>query len=263
MIKILLRVLLALCWCTLTATAYAGLPEGINAYRNKHYTTALQELKPLAEQGDAQAQFMLGLMHALGQGVRQDFQQAMQWYRRAARKPYAPAEHNLGVMYDLGHGVPQNFRLAALWYRRAAEHGYAESEYSLGTMYETGQGVNQDYTLAIEWYDKAAEHGNVEARHSLDMMFEVPLRPFGGQGSTLYSLARNNFFHPPLQRQRYIVSISRVIRHAELVARHPHEKTQVPGDLVSFPQAISDTELSNWADTRSGRSPNCANCHLP
>ena len=73
--------------------------KGLDAYNAGDYATALQEFRPLAEQGHAQAQFNLGLMYDNGKGVPQDYAEAVKWYRLAAEQGYAYAQFNLGVMY--------------------------------------------------------------------------------------------------------------------------------------------------------------------
>ena len=68
----------------LAAPAGAGFDEGLAAYGRGDYETALREWRPLAEQGLAVAQFNLGLMYDEGQGVPQDYAEAVKWYRKAA-----------------------------------------------------------------------------------------------------------------------------------------------------------------------------------
>ena len=79
------------------------------AYESKDYATALKLWRPLAEQGDAQAQYNLGIMYDNGQGVPQDDAEAVKWYRKAAEQGIAKAQYNLGVMYANGRGVPQDY----------------------------------------------------------------------------------------------------------------------------------------------------------
>ena len=62
-------------------------------------------------------------------------------------------------MYDKGQGVPQDYAEAVKWYRLAAEQGDADAQYNLGVMYDNGQGVPQDYAEAVKWYRLAAEQG--------------------------------------------------------------------------------------------------------
>ena len=69
------------------------------------------------------AQFNLGFMYANGQGVQQDYAEAVKWYRRAADQGDADAQFNLGIVYEKGQGVQQNYAEAAKWYRRAADQG--------------------------------------------------------------------------------------------------------------------------------------------
>ena len=86
---------------------------------------AQKEMLQLAEAGDADAQFSLGVMYEQGKGIRQDYTEAVRWYRKAAEQGYAEAQYNLGVMYAEGQGVRQDEAEAVKWYRKAAELGLA------------------------------------------------------------------------------------------------------------------------------------------
>ena len=90
------------------APAWAGFAEGVAAYKRGDYQTALRELRPLANQGNANTQDNLGNMYAEGHGVPQDHAEAVRWYRKAANQGDAEAQYTLGVMYDKGDGVPQD-----------------------------------------------------------------------------------------------------------------------------------------------------------
>ena len=82
--------------------------------------TALREWRPLAEQGNANAQFFLGFMYDNGQGVPQDYAKAVKWCRKAAEQGYARAQNDLGVMYNDGQGVPLDYAHAHMWFNLAA-----------------------------------------------------------------------------------------------------------------------------------------------
>ena len=140
----------------LTAPAGAGSIEGAAAYLRGDYATALREYRPLAKQGNAEAQFFLGVMYEQGQGVPQDYAKAVKWHRMAAEQGYADAQHTLGVMYEYGEGVRQDYAEAVGWYRKAAAQGYAEAQNVLGFMYGEGQGVPQDYVQSHMWLNIAA-----------------------------------------------------------------------------------------------------------
>ena len=103
---------------------HAGEAEASAAYKKGDYITALRELKPLAEQGSANAQIQLGFMYANAKGVPQDYDQAMSWFRKAAEQRNATAQFNLGLMHYQGRGTPKDYTLASEWYRRAADQGY-------------------------------------------------------------------------------------------------------------------------------------------
>ncbi|MFQ5619315.1 MAG: tetratricopeptide repeat protein [Rhodospirillales bacterium] len=140
----------------LTAPAWAGFSEGVAAYKRGDYAAALRELRPLAERGDAKAQYGLGVMYTKGLGVPQDDAKALQWYRRAAEQGDAGAQTILGLMYRNGEGVPQDDAKALQWYRKAAEQGHAIAQNNLGFMYSRGQAVPRDYVQAHMWFTIAA-----------------------------------------------------------------------------------------------------------
>ncbi len=117
--------------------------------------TARREWRPLAKQGNANAQYNLGVMYDKGRGGPQDYAEAVKWYSKAAEQGVAEAQFNLGVMYGQGLGVPEDLAEAVKWYRKAAEQGNAGAQYNLGVMYGKGQGVPQDYVLAHMWFDLA------------------------------------------------------------------------------------------------------------
>jgi TPR repeat protein len=109
-------------------------------------------------------------MYGTGEGVVQDFAEALKWYRKAAEQGYAQAQHNLGVMYKDGTGVVQDYAEAVKWWRKAADQKYAQSQNNLGVMYEDGTGVVQDYAEAVKWYRKAAEQGLAIAQKWLKLV---------------------------------------------------------------------------------------------
>lgn len=124
-----------------------------------------------AEQGNAAAEYDLGVAEAQGQGVPQDEAKAAQWFLKAAEQGNVRAQYNLGAMYDLGQGVPQDYAQAALWFRKAAEQGNANAQSNLGAAYANGQGVPQDYAQAAQWYQKAAAQGFIDAQVNLASMY--------------------------------------------------------------------------------------------
>jgi hypothetical protein len=135
--------------------AWADLDQAIEAYRQGEYEAAHDAFLPLARDGDAEAQFMLGVLYDNGRGVLRDYDEARRWYHLAARQGSAKAQYNLGTMYENGRGVRRNYGLAMNWYRLAAEQGAAKAQNNLGLMYEDGRGTPQDYVRAHMWFNLA------------------------------------------------------------------------------------------------------------
>lgn len=126
--------------------------------------TTYRLYRQAAEQGNADAQILLGNMHASGQGVPRDYAEAAKWYRRAAEQGNADAQYNLGMMYANGQGVPRDSSEAAKWCRNAADQGHGDAQYDLGVMYDEGQGVPRNDILAYMFFELAAT--NIESASS-------------------------------------------------------------------------------------------------
>ena len=145
----------ALAILALGGPALAGpFEDGKAAFDRGEEAAAFAIWKPLADDGDVNAQFWLGQMYDLGRGVKKDFAQAALWYRRAAEQGNPVAQHNLGYMYEVGDGVKTSeysLVTAASWYRRAASQGYKPAQGNLGILYANGRGVKRDYIEAYMW----------------------------------------------------------------------------------------------------------------
>ena len=126
--------------------------KGWNAFERGDHAAAEREWRLFAEQGDANAQFNLGLMYATGKGVAQDSAEAVKWFRKAAEQGVARAQYNLGHMYETGDGVAQDSGAAVQWFLQAAEQGVARAQYNLGLMCREGRGVPRDYAKAMGWF---------------------------------------------------------------------------------------------------------------
>ena len=144
--------------------------NGTNGKQND-YSEAVKWYRKAAEQGDATAQYNLGVCYEKGRGVPQDYSEAVKWYRKAAEQGDATAQYNLGVCYDKGRGVPQDYSEAVKWYRKAAEQGDMYAQNNLGYCYYNGQGVSQDYSEVVKWYRKAAEQGYARAQCNLGLCY--------------------------------------------------------------------------------------------
>ena len=113
----------------------------LEAAQKGDYATALSIWRPLAEQGNAAAQFNLGLMYEKGDGVEKDEQEAARWYYKAALQGHVGAQLNLGTLYDEGKGVAEDNRKAAQWYNQAATKGEIAASTNLQIMRQFGEEV--------------------------------------------------------------------------------------------------------------------------
>jgi TPR repeat protein len=84
-------------------------------------------MRPLAEQGNAEAQNGMGALYYHGYGVTQDFKEAIKWYRLAAAQGNLEAQLNLGSMYYEGEGVAEDLARSHMWLSIVADHGYGDA----------------------------------------------------------------------------------------------------------------------------------------
>jgi len=136
------------------------------------YDEALRLRRKAADQGYADGEVGLGYMYIYGQGVPQDYAEALRWYRKAADQGDAKGQYGVALIYEYGQGVPQDYAVALRWCRKAADHGYAKAEYNLGEMYYYGRGVPQDRAEAVRWYQKAADQGDEHAQRVLHIKWK-------------------------------------------------------------------------------------------
>src|SRR5215475_3604369 len=137
----------------------AELDDAVAAARRSDYAAALRGLSPLAEKGDARAQFDLGFMHAYGWGVPRNPAQAIIWYRKAAEQGLPVAQHFLGLAYVNGEGVQPYEAEAARWFARAAAQGFSQAQYMFGLMTLDGRGLAKDPVQGYAFMVMAGQSG--------------------------------------------------------------------------------------------------------
>ncbi len=154
----------------LAMPTWADFQAGMEANDREDYATALREWRPLAEQGDALAQYNLGILYRKGRGVPQDDVRARQWYAKAAAQGLAKAQFNLGTLYFNGEGGPKDYQQALRWFRLAANQGEALAQTKIAIMYDEGQGVPRNIVQAYKWCSLAATNGDKSAPLLRDML---------------------------------------------------------------------------------------------
>ncbi len=151
-----------------TVGFWADLEKGLAAYNVGEYETSLAECQPLADDGNATAQFCVGRLYANGFGVAMNDELALRWYGLAAEQGYSEAQFNLGLMHANGWGVEMNDQEAAKWYRLAAEQGFIEAQTSLAMLCHKGRVVEQNLVEAYMWYDIAVQLGDLNSSFKRD-----------------------------------------------------------------------------------------------
>ena len=135
-------------------------------------------IKNEAENGNPEAQYLLGEMYYYGYGTPMDESKAVEWYNRSAENGCPNAQYQLGYLYENGIEVTEDEDIAREWYAKAlkeyqnrADKGDAESLYNLAGMYYWGSGITQDRIHAFDLYKLAAEKGNADANYQLGKMY--------------------------------------------------------------------------------------------
>jgi TPR repeat protein len=133
----------------------------------------IAEIRAKAEKGDAAAQYSLGCSYSFGDGVRQDYSEAVMWIRKAADQGSATGQSVLGLFYYYGYGVTQSYTDAVDWYRKAANQGDSNAQFNLGCCFRDGTGVTLDYEEAAKWFRKGAEQGGGDAQGALGACYAL------------------------------------------------------------------------------------------
>lgn len=107
-----------------------NLTAGLAAFEAEDYTKAFRLLKPLADQGDAEAQCLVANMYHLGLGLERDVLEAVKWYKRSAAQGYGIASNNLAEIFMFGdQRIAVSQSEAKKWYQKAREQGFLHTRY--------------------------------------------------------------------------------------------------------------------------------------
>ena len=135
------------------------------------YVAEAADLRPLAMDGNARAQTLLGMLYDMGTGVPQSYPKALALYKKASAQGSPVAERYLGIMYEFGHGVPRDMRQALRWEVKASKQNDPLALNQLGSMYANGNGVRTNRAFAFALYvysvsaDKDPKDGNPANRN--------------------------------------------------------------------------------------------------
>ena len=120
---------------------------------------SVEDLEQGAELGIALMQYYLGIKYySIGQGVPQDYKEAMKWFRKAAEQGHAIAQYNLGFMYYKGRGIPQDYVESYAWFNISAAQGdEGASEARDGAAKKLSEALAKAQELSKEYYRKYVE----------------------------------------------------------------------------------------------------------
>jgi cell division septation protein DedD len=171
----------AACAIALAAgAARADVASGVRAWQNGNFTGAVAEWRPLAEKGDADAEYNLGQAYKLGRGVpTRDLAIAASWYQKAAQQGHEPAQANLALLL-----YTQGRKAAAMpWMRKAADAGDPRCQFILGGELFNGDLLHEDMPHAYAYMKRAADQGLPQAIDNLKVI-ESSIPPLALQQGT-------------------------------------------------------------------------------
>lgn len=193
----------------MTVPVHADFDAGLVAFGRGDFQAAYGEWKPLADQGDRDAQNNVGVMFERGLGVPLDAVEAVKWFRRAAEQGHSEAQNNLGVMYLTGRGLGQDLTEAEKWFRQAADQGHVGATTNLSLLdpatarpkadvppaspqqasdrFAAGLAAYNElkFKSAIEAWRPLAESGNADAQTRLGVMYSKGLGVTRSYGQAL------------------------------------------------------------------------------
>ncbi len=145
--------------------------DGINRGFLEDMEKSFKWYRKAAEQGNANAQDLVGEAYFSGEGVSQDYKEAVKWLLKSAEQGNSGAQNRLRIMYAKVDAVPWNYHEAMEWLLNSAEKGNGGAQAILGEMYFQGQPVSKDYKKALKWNRLSAEKGLSLSQYLLGLMY--------------------------------------------------------------------------------------------
>ncbi len=152
-----------------TPVSAQSVKAGIEAWQRADYSSAVAIWRPLAEKGDADAQFNLGQAYRLGRGVPINLAAAQSWFERAADKGHVDAQTTLGLLLFQNGNHTGGLR----WLKGASDQGEPRAMLVYGTALFNGDGVPQDPILGYALVSRAAAQGLQAAKETLGQLDQI------------------------------------------------------------------------------------------
>jgi len=142
---------------------------GIDAWQRSDYSGAVAIWRPLAEKGDADAEFNLGQAYRLGRGVPTNLAAAKTWFERAANQGHVDAQTTLGLLLFQNGDQADGLK----WLKKAADQGEPRALLIYGTALVNGDSVTQDPALGYAFVSRAAAQGLEPAKDTLKQLDQI------------------------------------------------------------------------------------------
>lgn len=147
------------------------LEQGIYELNRGEFQAAIEQFRPLVEEGYAPAQYQMALMYQHGYSVPKDGMKALELFQLSAAQNYPDAQFELALLYTEGKLVKKDLKAAFELTHKAAKKGLASAQFNLGVMYANGDGVKQDDFKASRWYQSAADQNYALAQYNLALLY--------------------------------------------------------------------------------------------
>lgn len=224
---------------TYTVSAVADFEEAATAFQKGEYGLAFTEFRILADQGDAEAQYILGHMYQLGTGIVQDDTEALRWFRAAGKVGHRGAQNLLGFIYFSGIGTEADHLKAYYWFSRAAEQGDAVAREKRDEL---------AVSLSVEDRDDSAKLFGEEPREERDESDTIAALPGPARSRTAIAPAPTERSAPavpdvPLRSERDTVQSEPDSDDVALVPIVPPDAGEAPARVE--PQPSPDDAAGN------------------
>lgn len=136
-----------------------------SCYSQQPATSVIDSYRQKAEQGDAEAQVMVGIDDLGTQGNVKDLPLASQWFRKSAEQGCMDGEIQLATSYEFGRGVAEDQDQSVIWYRKAAEQGSVLARLHLRTLFIEGAIIPTEDDQTGPWWRELVKQSNVEIQN--------------------------------------------------------------------------------------------------
>jgi cell division septation protein DedD len=223
-----------------------SVKAGIDAWQKADYATAVAIWRPLAEKGNADAEFNLGQAYRLGHGVPTNLAEAKTWFQRAAAQGHVDAETTLGLLlFENGDQAE-----ALKWLKQAADHGEARAQLVYGTALVNGDSITQDPSLGYAYVTRAASQGLAPAKETLEQLDGILPIADRKRGSTLArGIAARSISPNSPAPSKSVASIPPKpveAANAKTAAPRPAEPKQVVATAPSAPKGTATAASGAW-----------------